>query len=118
MKEPGKKPTYPIQWDSTKQRKAFFASDGFGGGIPHVRTGEYQRAWKAIKTEQGYEVFNPLSHAQFIAGTSVGRDPQSRIHRQRWNVFAYVIQTAIRTLPKEVRQAINQVIHKEGFRTD
>jgi len=30
---------YPIEWTSEKQRKAFFATDGFGGGIPYKRKG-------------------------------------------------------------------------------
>lgn len=28
---------YPIQWTSEKQRRAFFATDGFGHGIPYKR---------------------------------------------------------------------------------
>src|SRR6266704_2116274 len=34
---------YPIQWKSAKQRKAFFASNGFGGGIPYRRQPEGSR---------------------------------------------------------------------------
>ena len=30
---------YPIRWTSERQRRAFFASDGFGRGIPTKRTG-------------------------------------------------------------------------------
>ena len=36
---PAPEPTYPIQWDSERQRRAFFATDGFGRGIPTERTG-------------------------------------------------------------------------------
>lgn len=35
----------PYLWQSEKQRRAFFATDGFGGGIPHERTGETTNAW-------------------------------------------------------------------------
>jgi len=34
---------YPIQWTTEKQRRAFFATDGFGRGIPTRRTGAMQR---------------------------------------------------------------------------
>lgn len=30
---------YPIRWTSERQRRAFFATDGFGRGIPTRRTG-------------------------------------------------------------------------------
>jgi hypothetical protein len=30
---------YPIQWTSEKQRRAYFATNGFGAGIPYRRTG-------------------------------------------------------------------------------
>lgn len=42
--EPGKV-KYPIQWTSDRQRRAFFASKGFGKGIPYVRTGKLAKAW-------------------------------------------------------------------------
>lgn len=42
--KPGKA-KYPIQWTSEKQRRAFFASDGFGKGIPTKRTGALSDAW-------------------------------------------------------------------------
>lgn len=32
---------YPIEWTSEKQRRAFFATDGFGAGIPYKRSGTF-----------------------------------------------------------------------------
>jgi hypothetical protein len=43
---PGK-PHHPIRWSSERQRKAYFASDGFGGGIPSRRTGSTVDEWTA-----------------------------------------------------------------------
>src|SRR5690554_5857723 len=37
---------YPIQWTSERQRMAFFATDGFGQGIPTRRTGDLVKAWR------------------------------------------------------------------------
>lgn len=37
---------YPIRWTSERQRRAFFASNGFGGGIPYIRTGALSAAWE------------------------------------------------------------------------
>lgn len=38
MHKPGDEIEYPVHWDSKKQRRAFFATDGFGAGIPTQRT--------------------------------------------------------------------------------
>lgn len=43
--EPGK-PRYPIRWSTERQRRAYFATDGFGRGIPYKRTGKYADAWQ------------------------------------------------------------------------
>jgi hypothetical protein len=49
---------YPIRWKSERQRKAYFATNGFGGGIPSVRTGALGQAWNITNTllENGGEI--------------------------------------------------------------
>lgn len=39
-------PRYPIRWTTERQRKAFFATDGFGRGIPTRRSGQIAGKWK------------------------------------------------------------------------
>src|SRR6266404_203260 len=39
---------YPIEWTSERQRKAFFASDGFGNGIPYKRTDQLTDSWVVV----------------------------------------------------------------------
>jgi hypothetical protein len=69
--EPGS-PRYPIRWKSQKQRRAFFATNGFGGGIPHVRTHGYVNAFEIeiLDTNNGglFQIVNPYPGAQFIGG--------------------------------------------------
>lgn len=36
----------PLRWASERQRRAFFASKGFGHGIPYKRTGKLAAAWE------------------------------------------------------------------------
>ncbi len=36
----------PIQWASEKQRRAYFATNGFGKGIPYKRSGKQSRSWE------------------------------------------------------------------------
>jgi|GEM_PF-2604856 len=116
MKTPGKKPTYPIQWDSVKQRKAFFASNGFGRGIPTKRSGTYTKNWQVIKTANGYDVGNPLSWAQYVGGTARGAR-QSSIHKGRWPVFRRQVEIVINKLPLTVRRAMKLTARNLGFRT-
>lgn len=40
-------PKHPIRWTSERQRKAFFASDGFGRGIPTRRSNAIVDAWQS-----------------------------------------------------------------------
>lgn len=44
-KYPPRKPGMKIRWTSEKQRRAYFATDGFGGGIPYTRTGKLAAGW-------------------------------------------------------------------------
>lgn len=66
-------PKHPLRWQSEKQRRAFFATDGFG----HGTTG-YKRRHKLVKRWQvradyrqgfgGIRVTNPAPHAQYVFG--------------------------------------------------
>jgi hypothetical protein len=65
--------TYPIQWTSERQRRAFFATDGFGHGIPYHRTGGVAAAWRLVVTatlSQGVTVVarNDSPAAPFVYG--------------------------------------------------
>lgn len=61
------------EWESEKQRRAFFATDGFGKGIPYSRTGAYARGWDVIsRTLQGqFElvVGNAEDYAEYVGGS-------------------------------------------------
>jgi len=115
MATEGKPVRYPIQWDSTKQRKAFFATDGFGKGIPTKRTGTYRKNWKVIPTQDGYDVGNPLAHAKYIGGTGRGGS-QSNIHKGRWPNFKRQAEIVFNKLPKTVQRNLIQIARQAGFR--
>lgn len=113
MQEPGKAITYPVQWDSVRQRKAFFASNGFGGGIPYRRQGRYEQGWKLKPVENGYELQNRTRAARFVGGLRSGRDispgkKQSNIHQGRWNLFRTVADEELRRLHEDVIKALNR----------
>jgi len=111
LQKPGLSPTYPIDWASARQRAAFYASDGFGRGIPTRRTDEAVNAWNAIKVIDGAEVMKPLSHAGHIFGDAFGRY-QSPIHKNRWNPFADVIRAVLNLLPQKVVDSVRLAVGK------
>ena len=108
MKTPGKKIKYPVNWASLIQKLAFFASDGFGGGIPTVRRGTYERGLKAESTLNGAKVYNNTPGAKFIGGNMRGQR-QSPIHKGRWLLLRNVYDVVIKRLPKSVVESLRKL---------
>lgn len=71
QRQPGP-PKYPLRWASERQRRAFFATNGFGGGIPYRRTGNMSRAWKVTAVfARGSGVIqaeNPTPYVRYVQG--------------------------------------------------
>jgi hypothetical protein len=101
MRMPGDPSTSPVNWDSEKQRKAYFASDGFGRGIPTHRSGNYQKGFQIVSLPDGYQVINDEQGAAYIGGDVTGHG-QSMIHVGRWPVLANAVSVEIRELPTDV----------------
>jgi hypothetical protein len=112
MMEDGKPIQYPVQWDSPKQRAAFFASNGFGKGIPYKRTHQYRLGWKTERQPFGgqYRVLLAnKSPAGAIGGMVKGSQWQSRIHRNRWPNLLRVLWEELAKLPNEISNRIKAV---------
>jgi len=73
------KPHYPIIWQSERQRRAFWATNGFGKGIPTQRSGKLQASWFVNQTVTGsggelrFDNFAP--YATYVQG-----DQQQDMH--------------------------------------
>jgi hypothetical protein len=91
MQQPGTSPTHPIKWDSERQRRAFFATNGFGGGIPHVRDGSYENSFKIEPLPDGVKFFSNTKALPFVGGNAFGL-VRSGIHAGRWQLFQPVLQ--------------------------
>lgn len=107
MQQPGKPVRYPINWDSEKQRRAYFATDGFGAGIPYRRTNARPQGWKQRPLPNGVELANREKGALFLYGRASGADlgpgkKQSNIHKGRWPLFRPVVDEEIQTLHKNL----------------
>lgn len=66
------KPNYPLRWKTEKQRRAYFATNGFGKGIPYRRTGALAKGWQTefVVTPDGGEwsVFNAVEYVDYVQG--------------------------------------------------
>jgi hypothetical protein len=75
---------YPIQWTSERQRLAFFATDGFGHGIPYTRSDEMIKDWHVRGDYHGgltdISVYNDAPQAQYVYGDESG------LHQQQFHL--------------------------------
>ena len=81
---------YPFRWKSERQRRAYFATDGFGWGIPYVRTNALKDGWTTHIRDQKdgavFEVVNNADYSVFVMG-----DWQQPGHIQTgWNSAAEI----------------------------
>ena len=116
LKRPGKKRTYPIPWVSIKQMRAFFASNGFGGGIPHVRKGLYQKGFRIRRLPNGHELSNTSRGANFIGGNARGKG-QSRIHQGFYPLIRDEVDKEVKKLPSAVIDHLKIVARQKGLKT-
>lgn len=70
---------YPIEWTSEKQRRAFFATNGFGRGIGAARTHDLSKSWGIVKNTFGNDIMvtfdNPTPYAKFVVGSLAKGNP-------------------------------------------
>lgn len=111
----------PIQWTTERQRRAFFATNGFGKGIPTKRTNKVGRAWKVIytpKIEGGtFALQNPVSYARYVYGGF----QSGNIYQQKFHVntgWANAIQTRaliFAELYRRMKVAFNESLGSFGL---
>jgi len=117
MAVPGKKVSYPINWDSEKQRRFVMWLLRSMNNLPYKRMGNYIAHWIQKTIRGGYEVANRLKFAGFIAGDIRGLR-QSNIHKGRWPVFRKVFDKAYKLLPAQIRIGIKKAIRALGFKVN
>lgn len=90
-REPGRV-RYPIRWKTERQRRAFFATNGFGAGIPTKRTGKFTGAWRIDIDYRGgmtAEVWNRMPYGRFVGG-----DDQQPFHKDTgWYYAPRLVET-------------------------
>ncbi len=82
---------YPLEWTSDKQRKAYFATNGFGKGIPYKRTGDLARGWRVVANNNGavfaIAITNPSKSAKFVYGSLARNVQEAKRYQQRFHAI-------------------------------
>jgi len=105
MNVEGDEITYPVQWDSAKQRRAFFATNGFGKGIPYQRTFGSASAWQ-VQTFAGGVSLSAPHPAGAVSGMPNRNFWQSRIHHGRWPWLKTELYAELARLPADIMEAL------------
>lgn len=61
------------RWQSDRQRRAYFATNGFGAGIPYQPTGRLTKGWDVEYVGRDayngeFAIVNPVKYAPFVQG--------------------------------------------------
>jgi len=101
----------PYQWQSEKQRKAYFASDGFGGGIPYNRTHQLANNWTyAEPGANSIKLMNNSNSASFVFG-----DDQQRGHAaDGWRHVLSIISDNLTGAYNAAQNAVNEWIRNHA----
>lgn len=114
MARPGRKITYPVNWDSLRQKIhviiMIMKKQGF---LPSIRTHAHERGWKVQTVTNGAKVWNNVRGSKYIYGTMRNRK-QSNIHIGRWLVLRDVYDSVMSLLPKKVRESLRKVPKANG----
>lgn len=103
----------PYQWTSEKQRRAYFAMDGFGSGIPYQRTGDLAEAWTMEEANSDWntvKLTNESEYGQYVQGDSI----QDGHKADGWRIMADVIKTNLVGAIRAGQQAVDRLIKSKG----
>ena len=95
----------PYKWQTERQRKAYFASNGFGGGIPSARSGELSRAWQMTNTSdwRRLKLDNVAPYARFVQGANLQRGHLA----DGWRYATDVVRTNLDGAIQEGQREVN-----------
>lgn len=98
----------PYQWQSEKQRKAYFASDGFGNGIPYQRTGTMSDGWTYTQTSDWTRVNieNSTDYTRYVVGETM----QDGHAKDGWRYYLDTIVSNFSGAIRAAQTAVNRLI--------
>ncbi len=100
----------PYQWESDKQRRAYFATNGFGKGIPYNRSYDLRFGWQVLEDGANSRAVNNVPYAKFVQG-----DNQQKGHRSdRWRVVKDIIASNTTGMMRAINLAVERWLKSQG----
>lgn len=113
VRAPGERPSYPIRWDSPRQKRAFFASDGFGRGVPSERTGQLEESWqRELRVETGSilgRVWTDLYYAYYTRGGAGQSDIFRGFYEPALRIWGNLREPVEAQITQAVQRAVNRI---------
>lgn len=108
----------PIDWTSEKQRRAFFATDGFGGGIPTTRTGELFRHFDVTSDRRLLQtaIENAYEFAKYIIGKFQQRFHKATGYRKLESYEDEALSGAVPVASRALESEIARFLFSKGIR--
>jgi hypothetical protein len=101
--------TYPLEWDSEKQKTDFFASNGFGNGIPYQRTGNTKFSVNGPFGNREVDLYAPHP-AGALFGAPWLNFWRSKLHRQRWPDLLQILVDELQHIPESISDTLKIVL--------
>lgn len=91
-----------VRWKSKRQQRAFYATQGFGRGIPTFRTGATANLWDISLTQTDTGGIVTLSNSSSYAPYVVGDDQQPFHYDQGWQTIDVLAESIADDVEAEV----------------
>ena len=98
----------PYQWQTERQRRAYFASNGFGKGIPYQRTGDLANGWEQINSGVESRVVNEVPYAPFV----IDEFQQVGHKEDGWRLVSQIISTNIAGMFQQIDRVLQDWINR------
>lgn len=96
----------PYKWQTEKQRRAYFATKGFGKGIPYTRSGKLADGWKQIEDGVNSKVVNEVPYVRYV----MGADQQRGHAADKWRQWQKVVEDNMKGMIQAMQQAVDRWI--------
>ncbi len=98
----------PYQWQSERQRRAYFATNGFGAGIPYSRTDTLKNGWEVVNKGVSAKIVNDVPYASFVMDEfqQVGHKADG------WRLVAQIISSNIAGMYQQIDRVLQEWINR------
>lgn len=99
-------------WTSEKQRRAYFATNGFGHGIPYSRTSTLRWGWETYGHGKTQTVVNRVPYAKYVKDAQY---QQIGLKDREWKTTAQDVKERMFKILQNFNKGVREAIKKVGL---